>query len=100
MKQTRRSGWLALLLALSVAAAGGCTPDAEVSQPQEQGARSAVPPAGEYAPKLQENRLVYEKDQPGSVVHLYITVTEDNLTAERPMTWAELNRIANEADST
>jgi spore coat protein H len=100
MKQTRRSGWLAVLLALSVAAAGGCTPDAEVSQPQEQGARSAVPPAGEYAPKLQENRLVYEKDQPGSVVHLYITVTEDNLTAERPMTWAELNRIANEADST
>lgn len=66
----------------------------------EEPAQSAVPqpaPVGTID-KLVDNRQVYDKDEPDSLVHLYITVSEHNLTAEHPMKWSDLNRIANAAE--
>jgi spore coat protein H len=42
---------------------------------------------------LNENRIVYDKEKQDSVINLYLTLTEDNKTAEEPINWAELNRI-------
>ncbi|UFJ41051.1 CotH kinase family protein [Brevibacillus humidisoli] len=81
--------WL-LLIAIII---GGCQPAEPDQQPQP--VTSQMDENGEYTPKLVENRLVYEDDQPDTIAHLYVTVTDDNLTAEQPFTWAQLNKISN-----
>ncbi len=53
-----------------------------------------------YSPRLVEHRQVYSNDQPGSLIHMYLTVTKDNLTASPPVTWSQLNEIKLAKDNT
>lgn len=104
MKFLSKNAFVALLMSVVVTAATGCAP-AEVARPagergpDAKGAAPAPAEATDYSPKLVENRLVYEQDKPDTVVHLYMTITRDNVTAEKPMTWAELNRITNATEN-
>jgi len=93
MKQWQYGVHLILIMAMIVFG-GGCAPNGE-GKPVENKQENHVQVQASPSPsKLQENRLIYKEDQPDSIVHFYLTITEDNATADPPMTWAELNRIA------
>ncbi|GIO12904.1 hypothetical protein J19TS2_24590 [Cohnella xylanilytica] len=89
-----RRARIAVLFAAVAALLGACSIEEDEGSIAEP-ANNQSPHLAEatYSAGLKENRIVYDKDKPDSLVNLYITLTEDNKTAEKPMSWAELNRI-------
>jgi len=87
--------WLIVPLALSFVTftIGGCAATVSNQPPVTTSKPEVSEPVGEYSPKLEENRLVYENDQPGTLVHFYLTITKNNLTNVNAATWGELNKI-------
>ena len=83
----------------------GCTASPADTGGGDAGAELPIPTSKAEAvaqtrDKLVEDRSVYLDDQEDSIVDFYITVTKDNLTAEPPMTWGELNAIHSKAENT
>lgn len=87
----RTAALVSALLAVTLAATA-CMPSSNMNNHTPPDPAEAAPLL--YEPRLTENRMIYKDDKPDSLVHMYITVTETNLTAEEPITWAELNPIS------
>lgn len=100
----RGSHWKKLLLLLVASALftiTGCTSEESIEGVglDKKGAQTSAQSSSAYSPKLTENRRVYENDKPGSLVHMYVTVTEDNLTSVPPVTWGDLHKITTKAEN-
>lgn len=80
--------------------ASGCATATEQNAVKTEIPDSKIELAAAYSTKLVEDRSVYEDDEPGSVVDFYITVSEENTTAEHPITWSQMNKISTKAENT
>ncbi|CAH1218037.1 hypothetical protein PAECIP111893_04350 [Paenibacillus plantiphilus] len=89
-----RAAALASTLFAAMLSATACMPSSNNNLPETEVVAPIL-----YSPKLTENRMIYKDDKADSIAHLYITVTDSNLTAEEPIEWAELNRISLAAPS-
>lgn len=86
-----------MLVAAAVAAVGCSQPstgNTEATQPST----SQVEEAQEPGEGLHENKQVYEQDEDGRVVHLYVTVVNEDNPELKTTTFSEINRSLNGID--
>ncbi|MNI06395.1 Inner spore coat protein H [compost metagenome] len=91
MKSKTRGCILSLLAMVIVVT--GCTTPSELPVTEGTDGVKELGVNSSYIPKLVDNRSIYANDKADSIVHFYITVTDDNLTAEKPMTWENMNKV-------
>ncbi|ANF94924.1 CotH kinase family protein [Paenibacillus bovis] len=87
-----------LTVILGVLIMAGCEDRKDTSA-----ASASTPAAGavaNYHPRLEDNQSVYKTDSQDSVIHMYLTITKDNLTAVHPESWKQLNEIKLPDDNT
>ncbi|MWC30044.1 CotH kinase family protein [Paenibacillus sp. MMS18-CY102] len=97
----RHKYWIAFVLLGSLLA--GCSASDEAGE--SDGSPSGVVSKGDLTlsygvDKLTENRHIYDNDKVDSVTSFYVTITDDNLTSEHPLTWSKLNSIQYPVDNT
>ncbi|MHA0856868.1 CotH kinase family protein [Paenibacillus sp. CMAA1364] len=71
----------------------GCTAVGEEDTMPVKESLSETEFAAASSTKLVEDRSVYLNDSEEEVTKFYLTVTKDNLTAEKPLSWNEFNSI-------
>lgn len=92
MKIYNRVGKVSCAVVIGLAILSGCTAVNEEPLPVEE-IESKGEAAAAYSTKLVEDRSVYTEENDDGVINFYLTVTEDNLTAEHPLSWKEFNSI-------
>lgn len=87
------------MLVAAAMAAVGCSPQSPGNTTAIQPSTSQVEQMQEPVGGLRENKQVYSQDEDGSIVHLYVTVVNEENPELKATTFSEINRSLNGMDA-
>ncbi|MDF2680017.1 MAG: spore coat protein [Brevibacillus sp.] len=87
--------WMLVAAAVAVV---GCSQQSQGNNEAARPSASQVEQTQEPGEGLHENKQVYGQDEDGSIVHLYVTVVNEENTELKTTTFSEINRSLNGID--